>query len=105
MTLSLVHQSGLLKIGHILYRFTKPTSLFDKIKPNSSAGSIFDISKYRDTCECSILILMVSLYFDIFGIERPLFDTFNTFDTFDTLDILTSSPFDDVDAKTQHRCR
>ena len=27
--------------------------------------------------------LVVSRYFDIFGIERPLFDTFDTFDTFD----------------------
>ena len=32
----------------------------------SSAGSILDISKYRDTCERSISIgLMVSRYFDI----------------------------------------
>ena len=43
--------------------------------------------------------LVVSRYFDIFGIELPLFETF------DTSDISTSSPFDDVDAKAQHRCR
>ena len=43
-----------------------------------SAGSIPKISKYRDTCESSILrYLVVSRYFDIFGIERPLFDTFD----------------------------
>ena len=40
--------------------------------------------------------LVVSRYFDIFGIELPLFETF---------DISTSSPFDDVGAKAQHRCR
>ena len=31
--------------------------------------------------------LVVSRYFDTFGIERPLFDTFDTFDTYDTFDI------------------
>ena len=40
-----------------------------------SAGSIFDISKYRETCESLIMIL------------SGIYDT-----------------FDDVDAKTQHRC-
>ena len=42
---------------------------------------------------------MVSRYFDIFGIEHPLFDTFDTFDTYDTFDISTSSPFDNVDMR------
>ena len=40
--------------------------------------------------------LVVSRFFDICGIERSLFDIFDT---------STSSPFDDVDAKAQHRCR
>ena len=30
---------------------------------------------------------MVSRYFDILDIERPLFDTYDTFDTFDTSSI------------------
>ena len=65
----------------------------------SSAGSIFDISKYHDTCKSSIPILSGIAILLYFGIERPLFDTFDTFDT------STESPFDDVDAKAQDRCQ
>ena len=46
-----------------------------------SAGSIYRsiaiLAKVRSP------YLVVSRYFDIVGIERPLFDTFDTFDTFD----------------------
>ena len=67
--------------------------------PYTSAGLIFDISKYRDTRESSIPIFSGIAILRYFSIERPLFDTFDTFGT------STSSPFDDVDAKAQHRCR
>ena len=51
-----------------------------------SAGSIFDISKYRDTCESSIPIFSGIAILRYFGIECPLFDTFDIFDTYDTFD-------------------
>ena len=43
----------------------------------SSAGSIFDISKYRDTCESSIPIPSGIAILRYFGIKRPLVDTFD----------------------------
>ena len=44
--------------------------------------------------------LVVSRYFDIFGIERPLFDTFDTFDTYDTFDISIL----DIESIRRSRC-
>ena len=71
-------------------------SIYIKNNNSTSASFIFDILKYRDTCESSILILsgiailqyfwyrMPSVRFDTFN-TIDTFDTFNTFDTFDTL--------------------
>ena len=61
----------------------------------TSAGSIFDISKYRDTCESSISILSGIAIHRYFCIERPLFDTYDNFDTYDTYD--TFNTFDTLD--------
>ena len=64
-----------------------------------SAGSIFDISKYRNTCESLIPVLSGITILRYFGYRMPTVRYLQYFDT------LTSSPFDDVDAKAQHHCR
>ena len=70
----------------------------------SSAGSIFDISKYRDTCEVSIPIFSGIAILRYFWYRTPT-DTSDTYDSYDTFDISRSSPFNDVVAKAQHHCR
>ena len=60
-----------------------PSCISDAI---TSAGSIYQsiaiLTKVR------YRYLVVSRYFDIFGIERPLFDTFDTFNNFDNLSFI-----------------
>ena len=56
----------------------------------ASAGSIFDISKYRDTCESSILIFSGIAILRYFWYQTP------TVQYHRYLRYLTSSPFDDV---------
>ena len=60
----------------------------------NSAGSIY--RSIAIFAKVRYRYLVVSRYLDIFGIECPLFDTFDT---------SRSRPFDDVNAKAQHRCR
>ena len=71
-----------------------------------SAGSIFNISKYRDTCESSIPIFSCIAILRYFGIERPLFDTFDTFDTYDTFDTFDTFNISilDIESIRQRRC-
>ena len=69
---------------------------------HTSAGSIFDISKYRDTCESSIPIFSGIAILRYFCIERPLFDTFDI-SIPSIFRYLTSSPFDDVDSMRSRR--
>ena len=63
-----------------------------------SAGSIPKISKYRDTCESSIPIFSGIAILRYFWYRTP------TIRYLRYLRYSTSSPFDEVDAKAQHRC-
>ena len=63
-----------------------------------SAGSIFDISKYRDTCESSIFLVSNA------HCSIPSISSISSISSIPSIPSI-SSPFDDVDAKALHRCR